>query len=468
MRRQFFISLLASAGLALVVGGLVAAVLTNRQAQRDDIAELSRQAEQIGRQAEEAIQAAGSRPGNPGLRGVLNERTLGELLRTASRIGGHDFVEIAAIRQGELIVPDNSVLIPTLEIDESKFRGGGSQELEGEVNGQPVTVVARGIDTGTPALSLVVFLGRETSLIGGITLIRAFLVALGGAMILVAVLAGYLAKRLGDRLGKVTSAAQAVAGGDLTARVEDDGDDEVAHLAENFNQMAERLEAASVRERDFLMNVGHDLRTPLTSIAGYAETLADGSIPEQDLPRVAGTLQRQTKRLSRLVEDLMLLSRLQAREFSLRVEDVDLSAHVRGIVEDFRPRADAAAVRLEIEVDPVGTVSVDPVRVDQVVSNLLENALRYAPEGGRVSVGVTGGNGTVMITVADTGPGIDPEDLPRVFERLYVAQRYRPVRPEGSGLGLTIVNELVTAMDGTATVTSSPAAGTTVTVELPR
>ena len=153
MRRQFFISLLASAGLALAVGGLVAAVLTNRQAQRDDVAELSRQAEQIGRQAEEAIQAAGRRPGNPGLRGVLNEGTIRELLQTASRIGGHDFVEIAAVRQGELIVPDGSVLIPTLDIDESRLQGGSSQELEGEVGGQPVTVVARSIDTGTPALS---------------------------------------------------------------------------------------------------------------------------------------------------------------------------------------------------------------------------------------------------------------------------------------------------------------------------
>lgn len=468
MRRQFFISLLASAGLALLVGGLVAAVLTNRQARRDDVAELSRQAEQIGRRAEEAIQASGSRPGNQGLRGLLNEGVIRDLLVTASAVGGHDFVEIAAVRQGELILPETSVLIRELGVDETSLGRDGSNEYEGEVNGEPVTAVARRIETGTPALSLVVVLGRKTELIGGITLVRAFLIALAGALVLVAVLAGYLAKRLGDRLGKVTNAARAVAGGDLTARVHDDGDDEVAHLAENFNQMAQRLEAASHRERDFLMNVGHDLRTPLTSIAGYAETLADGSIDQGDLPRVAGTLQRQTRRLSRLVEDLMLLSRLQTREFSLRPEKVDLAAHVAGIAEEFRPRAEAASVRLDVQADTVGTVLVDPVRVDQIVSNLLENALRYAPEGGKVSVGVGERASSVTISVSDTGPGIDPEDLPRVFERLYVAQRYRPLRPEGSGLGLTIVKELVDAMDGRASVESAPGRGTTVKVELPR
>ena len=467
MRRKFFWSMMAAAALALLVGGIVAAVLTNRQARRDDLAELSRQAEAIGREAEESIAAARQR-GDAALRNLLNERTVRELLFIATRVGGHDFVEIAAVRRGELIVPGTSVLIPALGLEAAEFRPGTTVEFEGEVEGQPVVVVVRTVDTGTPAFSFAVLLGRESSLIVGITLVRAFLVALGAAVVVVAVLAGLLANRLGDRLAKVSAAAESLAGGDLGARVADDGADEVADLADRFNEMADRLEAASQRERDFLLNVGHDLRTPLTSLAGYAETLADGTIEPDQLPKVAAVLQRQTARLSRLVEDLMLLSRLQAREFTLRPEDVELDAHVRGVAEDFLGRAAEVSVQLVIETDPTGPVSVDPVRIAQIVSNLVENGLRYTPEGGTVTVRVLSSPSEVAIEVADTGPGIDPEDLPKVFDRLYVAQHYRAVRPEGSGLGLSIVKELVTAMGGAVAVDSRPGHGTAVIVRLPR
>ena len=137
------------------------------------------------------------------------------------------------------------------------------------------------------------------------------------------------------------------------------------------------------------------------------------------------------------------------------------------MAEEFRSRADEATVRLEIDIEPTGPVEADPVRVSQVVGNLVENALRYAPEGGRVGVAVHAAPQEVAIVVTDNGPGIDAEDLPRVFERLFVAQRYRAVRPEGSGLGLSIVHELVTAMGGTVAVSSEPGRGTTVSVQLP-
>jgi two-component system sensor histidine kinase BaeS len=467
MRRKFFWSLMAAAALALAVGGILAAAGTNRQARNEAIEELSRQAEAIGRQAEQAVDNARGR-GNEALRNLLSEGTIRDLLATASKIGGHDYVEIAAVRQGEVVVPSSSVLVPSLDLEGVEFRPATTREFEGEVDGQPVVVVARTIDAGTPAFTLVVLLGRESSVFAGIALVRAFLVGLGAAVIVVTALAGLLARRLGDRLARVDAAAGRVAAGDFTARVEDDGDDEVGHLAASFNDMAARLAAASERERDFLLNVGHDLRTPLTSISGYAETLADGNIGTEDLPRVAAVLQRQSRRLSRLVEDLMLLSRLEAREFTLVTESVDLGAHVGGVVEEFGGRAADAAVDLDIDIEPTGPVESDPVRISQVVTNLVENALRYAPEGGRVGVRVQAMPGETVIAVSDNGPGIDPEDLPRVFERLYVAQRYRAVRPEGSGLGLSIVHELVTAMGGAVEVASELGRGTTVTVRLPR
>jgi signal transduction histidine kinase len=171
--------------------------------------------------------------------------------------------------------------------------------------------------------------------------------------------------------------------------------------------------------------------------------------------------------LRRLVEDLMLLSRLEAREFSMRPESVDLTAHLKGVMEGFRERADTARIELRQELDRVGEVQVDPDRISQVVGNLLENALRYTPEAGEVTLGVSRVEDRIRITVADTGPGIDPADLPHIFERLYVTARYRPLRPEGSGLGLSIVRELVDAMGGSTEVASDLESGTRIAVTLP-
>jgi signal transduction histidine kinase len=137
------------------------------------------------------------------------------------------------------------------------------------------------------------------------------------------------------------------------------------------------------------------------------------------------------------------------------------------VVEAFRGRAEAGGVALETDLAQIPNVEIDPDRIAQVVGNLLENALRYTPSGGRVRIGLSGDDRYASITVSDTGPGIEPEDLPHIFERLYVTQRYRPVRPEGSGLGLSIVKELVEAMAGSTTVTSAPGEGTEVVVTVP-
>jgi two-component system sensor histidine kinase VicK len=232
--------------------------------------------------------------------------------------------------------------------------------------------------------------------------------------------------------------------------------------------MATQLDAGRRRERDFLMSVGHDLRTPLTTLRGYAEALDAGQIGEDDLSRVGSVLHRQTDRLSRLIDDLTLLARLEAREFTLRSEPVELTALMNGLVEAIRSRAEEMRVNLSSEFEEVGTVEVDPDRIGQIFENLLSNALRYTPKGGTVVVGLANRGAVVRMTVSDTGPGIDPDDLPRVFERLYVAQRYRPVRPEGSGLGLSIVKELTTALGGSVTVDSGLGEGTVVTVDVPR
>lgn len=163
----------------------------------------------------------------------------------------------------------------------------------------------------------------------------------------------------------------------------------------------------------------------------------------------------------------MLLARLEAREFTLDIEPVDVGAHTRELVDGFRPRAEALRVRLESDIEPTGLVETDADRLGQIVGNLMENALRYSPEAGAVTVRVRRVAEEVELAVADTGSGIDAADLPRVFDKFYVARRYRRLRPEGSGLGLSIVKELVDAMGGRVAVTSDPNEGTTVWVRLP-
>ena len=160
----------------------------------------------------------------------------------------------------------------------------------------------------------------------------------------------------------------------------------------------------------------------------------------------------------------MLLARLESREFDLQAEPVDLAAHLGEIVDGHRERADRAGVRVATDLANVGMVDIDPDRFGQIAGNLLDNALRYTPEGGAVTVRLSRRGSASALEVVDTGPGIDREDLPHVFERLYVAQRYRPVRPAGSGLGLAIVKELTDAMGGEVAVASTPGVGTTVTV----
>jgi two-component system sensor histidine kinase BaeS len=349
---------------------------------------------------------------------------------------------------------------------------GASPELneiiETEVDGEPVLAYVRGVAVSPRREARVLIaIGRTEPLLGANLLMRPLLFSLGIGAVLALVLAGWVARRVGRRLDELGESAQGLAAGDFNVRAPEDGRDDIARLGVAFNEMVRHLEDGRRRERDFLMSVGHDLRTPLTTLRGYAEALDAGEVDTADLERIGGVLRRQTDRLSRLVEDLTLLARLEAREFTLRPEMVDLAAHVAGLIEGHVGRAEGMRVSLLAETTDVGMVEIDPDRVGQIVGNLIDNALRYTPEGGTVRAGLRSEGSDAVLTVTDTGPGIDPEDLSHVFERLYVAQRYRPVRVEGSGLGLSIVSELVDAMGGAIEVESALGHGTTVLVKLP-
>lgn len=275
-------------------------------------------------------------------------------------------------------------------------------------------------------------------------------------------------------LRRASAATHRIADGDLAARLVEpapDADDELAELARSINAMAAALETSRGLERQFLLSVSHDLRTPLTSIRGYAEAISDGTAP--DPAAAARVIDGEAQRLARLVGDLLDLARLDASSFSLHLQTVPVGEVVAEASERFRPAADAAGVQLTVTEGPTGLLAtIDPGRLGQVVGNLIENGLRYAGSALGVGIGPAPG-GRTRIEVVDDGPGIAVADLPHVFDRLYVTDQ-RPARGPGSssGLGLAIVHDLMVAMGGTVraespAISGAVVGGTRFVVELP-
>ena len=461
MTRRIAIGTIAIAVVMLVVGLMgVAYVSQLLQTQAQD--ELFRQAEATGRLVEGALADVGRNPG-AGLEGQLRavRSEAARVLDRARVVGGHEVVEAV------LVTPSRSYplslgqdLMPLLPPDLEE-----REALTLDVDGTELLATVQRFPLG--ASEIVVAIGRTAPLLPIRGMSRALLLAVVVGVVLIVVFGIGMARWVRERLAGLETASNQIAAGDLSARAPVDGDDAIATVAVAFNDMAANLQATHLREREFLMSIGHDLRTPLTTIRGYAEALDEGAIASDDAERVAAVLHTQTDRLTRLVEDVMLLARLEAREFTLRPESIDVAAHLGGVVDTYRGRAAEIGVKLEFTSSSSVTATVDPDRLDQVCSNLIENALRYTPEHGTVTVAVEAGQHAVQLVVRDTGPGIDPSDADRVFDRLYVAQRYHPVRPEGSGLGLTIVRELVDAMNGAVRVVSTPGRGSQFIVEIP-
>jgi two-component system sensor histidine kinase BaeS len=224
--------------------------------------------------------------------------------------------------------------------------------------------------------------------------------------------------------------------------------------------MTSQLEQAREAERSVLLSVSHELRTPLTAIRGYAEGVEDGAVDRAEAHRVIAA---ESARLERLVKDLLALARLEQGVLDVRSEPIDLGE----IAADARRRLALAAAGRGVEVslsqNGASPATGDPDRALQVVSNLIENAIRMTPAGGRVEIEVAPGR----VVVADTGPGIAGEDVPHAFERFHLRDRSGADPGEGSGLGLAIVRELTEAMGGSVELTSTPGSGARFTVRLP-
>lgn len=305
------------------------------------------------------------------------------------------------------------------------------------------------------------------------------LLGAGLAALLGALAATLLARRLARPVQQVASATTRVASGDLEARVPVEGVDELAELARSFNQMASALDEARRREGEFLASVSHELRTPITAIRGYVEALDEGAVRDAaGRAEALRVIKTETTRLERLVADVMDLARAGSQGFRLQMRDADVAEVLREAASAHRSEAGSSSVAVEASAPDPLACRTDPDRVRQIVTNLVENAVRVTPSGGTVTLTGSAVPGWILIDVTDTGPGIPAEHLPHVFERAYLRNVSAANGAEawpvpgrlaaGSGLGLAIVRELARALGGRVDVASEPGRGTTFRVALPR
>ncbi len=445
MTRRLTVSILAGIVLTLVLTGLGTLLLTRAEDRRATEAELLDQVKALTvvidgvpafNPQNEQVRARLNR-----VRAQLNLESVGLLLFNDGRLAG----ELpAGVSEQDLL--------PLADSDDLTVSGN-----HGDL------VFAASAVPRQRAPTLIVVATRQAGTILA-PAARWFLASSGISIVVGIAVATVLGRRLTRPIRQARDATQRIASGELDARVEGvGGEGELAELAAAVNDMAASLERAQGLERQFLLSVSHDLRTPLTSIRGYAEAISDGTAPDAD--RAAAVIQSEARRLERLVADLLDLAKLDARQFSFRPHAVDLAEIVADAVDGFRHQARAAGVNLSVEGPDAPVMAwVDPDRLGQVIANLLENGLKYAAMQLHVGYGV--GQGRPQVVVSDDGPGIADDDLPHVFERLYVSRR-RPQRKEsGSGLGLAIVRELTEAMGGQVAARPRDGGGTQFVVDL--
>jgi len=268
-------------------------------------------------------------------------------------------------------------------------------------------------------------------------------------------------RRFAAPLGDLIDAAESVEAGNYGVRVRARGPRELRSLATAFNSMSGRLESSERERRRLLADVTHELRTPLTIMQGNLEALLDGVYPAD--PAHLEPILDETRVLSRLVDDLRTLSLAEAGALTLHREPTDVGQLLSDSAASFRVQADAAGIELATAVDGVlPQAEIDPVRMREVLSNLLSNGLRYTPRGGSVRVGASAADGRVRVSVRDTGPGIAAEALPHIFDRFYKSDESR-----GAGLGLAIAKSLIVAHGGDIVATSELGRGTEMLFTFP-
>ncbi len=275
-----------------------------------------------------------------------------------------------------------------------------------------------------------------------------------------------LARNLTRPLRRLTTAIQAMAAGHLEQRVDISSRDEIGELAGAFNSMSAQLVHSNQARRQMTADIAHELRNPLMVMTGYIEALRDGVL--RPTPERFDMMYEEAQHLQRLVADLRILSLADAGELALNTQVVAPAVLLERVAEGYRPSAEKVGIELQIgPAESTPEIRVDLERMVQVLANLVSNSLRYTPSGGIITLGAHHEADGVALTVADTGQGIAPESLPRIFDRFYRADSARSQNGDESGLGLAIVKSIVTNHGGTISVASELGKGSVFSIHLP-
>lgn len=295
-------------------------------------------------------------------------------------------------------------------------------------------------------------------------MIEAGLVALVAALIL----AFWITRWVVAPLQRISKAAHAITTGEYQP-IPLEGPTEVKELGQAFNDMAARVQNSQRSQRDFVANVSHELKTPLTSIQGFAQAILDGTANTPEALQQAGNvIFTEASRMYRLVLDLLDLARLDAGIADLQRSPLDMTAILNNVVDKMTPQARQAQVDLTSNVAAIPPIMGDADRLSQVFTNLVDNALKYTPAGGHVTVKAGQIDGKIEVSISDSGAGISPDELPHIFERFYQTDKSRPGGSRhGVGLGLAIAHDIVQAHHGSIEVTSTPGKGSTFVVKIP-
>jgi two-component system, OmpR family, sensor kinase len=382
---------------------------------------------------------------------ILDKISQGEPLALVGRMdstadGGLDYEEIT----------------PTA-VDAARTRRPVST-TEAIASGRYAVVAYPVIQNKKDVVGVAVFADTLDEVEGNVALIRRQILLSGGIALIIALAAGYLvARALSQRVGRLEHAARKVAAGDFSNPIRADSDDELGQLAAAFDDMQNQLARLDRARKQFIASASHELRTPIFSLGGFLELLADEDLDEETRRQFLDQLRGQVDRMRKLATELLDLSRLESGALELRPEPTDLGQLAREVAAEFTPAAQQheSIVVLELEDEPI-ELDCDPERVAQVLRILLDNALVHTPTGTGVRVSADRRNGHVRLEVSDRGLGIKGQNMPHIFEPFFTSNE----EAQGAGLGLAIARELAERMQGRLTVRSGPGA-TTFSLVLP-
>jgi signal transduction histidine kinase len=456
---RFRLPALSLAGI--VVAGIVTTAIALRLYQNythdQSLRELRREAKGLTQlYAEQALRASDEGKASPDFAAAQLEAATGDYL----------------FYVGEPIFPgQNSGLkpLPRRLLDWDAIQRGEVLTFEFVPKGQTKTFLAVANPlflggTGPPFGALVVATPKTVLRDQWLTLLKLLAVSFVGGLVVAGALAFYLSRSITRPVLGLSRAADEIAARNYDVEIpEVRGGGEIGHLADRFGEMAHRLAEAERLERNFLMTVSHELRTPLTAIRGHVGALREGLVEDPEARDASlDVIAAESARLSRLVGDVLDLAKLDTRRFTLLEEEVDMERLVEQAYTSFSEEAKRRGIEYHRELGASPVILTDGDRVLQIISNLLSNAFRWTPDGGRVDLLLEQENGTVSVAVADTGPGISPADRERVFRPFWSLDG-----TGGTGLGLPIARELARALGGKLELESTPGAGTRFELQLP-